>query len=54
VAVLVGDVADKIIARLADRARSLVVKNGMESDAEIGPVVTRQCIAILVDSAMEI
>jgi malonate-semialdehyde dehydrogenase (acetylating) / methylmalonate-semialdehyde dehydrogenase len=33
VAVLVGDVADKIIPRLAERARNLVVKNGMEPDA---------------------
>lgn len=33
VAVLVGDVADKLIPRLAERARSLIVKNGMEADA---------------------
>lgn len=33
VAVLVGDVADKIIPRLAERARDLKVKNGMELDA---------------------
>jgi malonate-semialdehyde dehydrogenase (acetylating) / methylmalonate-semialdehyde dehydrogenase len=44
VAVLVGDVADKIIPRLAERARSLIVKNGMEPDAEMGPVVTRQAL----------
>jgi malonate-semialdehyde dehydrogenase (acetylating) / methylmalonate-semialdehyde dehydrogenase len=44
VAVLVGDVADKIIPRIAERARSLVVKNGMEPDAEMGPVVTRQAL----------
>src|SRR6201996_84476 len=44
VAVLVGDVADKIIPRLAERARNLVVKNGMEPDAEMGPIVTRQAL----------
>jgi malonate-semialdehyde dehydrogenase (acetylating) / methylmalonate-semialdehyde dehydrogenase len=44
VAVLVGDVADKLIPKLAERARSLIVKNGMEADAEMGPVVTRQAL----------
>ncbi|HEX7914078.1 MAG TPA: CoA-acylating methylmalonate-semialdehyde dehydrogenase [Paraburkholderia sp.] len=44
VAVLVGDVADKIIPRLAERARNLVVKNGMEADAEMGPIVTREAL----------
>ena len=44
VAVLVGDVADKIIPRLAERAKALIVKNGMESDAEMGPVVTKQAL----------
>ncbi|MEX3957606.1 CoA-acylating methylmalonate-semialdehyde dehydrogenase [Trinickia sp. EG282A] len=44
VAVLVGDVADKIIPKLAERARSLVIKNGMETDAEMGPLVTRQAL----------
>ncbi|ALL70659.1 Methylmalonate-semialdehyde dehydrogenase (plasmid) [Paraburkholderia caribensis MBA4] len=44
VALLVGDVADKIVPRLAERARSLIVKNGMERDAEMGPIVTRQAL----------
>jgi malonate-semialdehyde dehydrogenase (acetylating) / methylmalonate-semialdehyde dehydrogenase len=44
VAVLVGDVGDKLVPRLAERARALVVKNGMEADAEMGPVVTRQAL----------
>ncbi|HLX02181.1 MAG TPA: CoA-acylating methylmalonate-semialdehyde dehydrogenase [Trinickia sp.] len=44
VALLVGDVADTLIDRLAERARSLVIKNGMEADAEMGPVVTRQAL----------
>ncbi|WP_027797573.1 CoA-acylating methylmalonate-semialdehyde dehydrogenase [Paraburkholderia acidipaludis] len=44
VAVLVGEVADKIVPRLAERAKSLIVKNGMEADAEMGPVVTQQAL----------
>ena len=42
VAVLVGDVADQMVPRLAERARALKVKNGMELDAEMGPIVTAQ------------
>jgi malonate-semialdehyde dehydrogenase (acetylating)/methylmalonate-semialdehyde dehydrogenase len=42
VAVLVGDVADKIIPKLAERAKALKVKNGMELDAEMGPIVTKE------------
>ena len=42
VAVLVGDMADRIVPRLAERARALKVKNGMELDAEMGPIVTRE------------
>ncbi|APE31574.1 methylmalonate-semialdehyde dehydrogenase (acylating) [Halomonas aestuarii] len=42
VAVLVGDVADQVVPRLAERARSLKIKNGMELDAEMGPIVTAQ------------
>jgi malonate-semialdehyde dehydrogenase (acetylating)/methylmalonate-semialdehyde dehydrogenase len=41
VAVLVGDVADKIVPKLAERARSLKVGNGMNADAEMGPVISR-------------
>ena len=44
VAVLVGDVGDKLVPRLAERARKLVIKNGMEPDAEMGPVVTREAL----------
>jgi malonate-semialdehyde dehydrogenase (acetylating)/methylmalonate-semialdehyde dehydrogenase len=40
VAVLVGDIADRIVPLLAERATRLVVKNGMASDAEMGPLVT--------------
>ena len=44
VAVLVGEVADEVVEKLAARARTLIVKNGMEADAEMGPVVTRQAL----------
>ena len=42
VAVLVGDVGDKIVPKLAERARALKIKNGMELDAEMGPIVTKE------------
>ncbi|MBS1176549.1 MAG: methylmalonate-semialdehyde dehydrogenase (acylating) [Proteobacteria bacterium] len=42
VAVLVGDIADKIVPKLAERAKALKIKNPMELDAEMGPIVTRQ------------
>ncbi|MGY0196189.1 CoA-acylating methylmalonate-semialdehyde dehydrogenase [Leptothrix sp. BB-4] len=42
VAVLVGDIADRVVERVAERARTLKVKNGMELDAEMGPIVTAQ------------
>jgi malonate-semialdehyde dehydrogenase (acetylating) / methylmalonate-semialdehyde dehydrogenase len=42
VAVLVGDIGDRIVPLLAERARKLKVKNGMELDAEMGPIVTRE------------
>ena len=45
VAVLVGDVADRIVPLLAERATKLVVKNGMEKDAEMGPLVTAEAKA---------
>jgi malonate-semialdehyde dehydrogenase (acetylating) / methylmalonate-semialdehyde dehydrogenase len=44
VAVLVGDVGDKIVPLLAERAKALKVSNGMELDAEMGPVITRQAL----------
>ncbi|MEO6918022.1 MAG: CoA-acylating methylmalonate-semialdehyde dehydrogenase [Collimonas sp.] len=40
VAVAVGNVADKLIAALIPRVKALKIKNGMEADAEMGPVVT--------------
>jgi malonate-semialdehyde dehydrogenase (acetylating)/methylmalonate-semialdehyde dehydrogenase len=41
VAVLVGDVADKLIPMLIDRTQQLKVKSGLHADAEMGPIVTR-------------
>jgi len=40
VAVAVGSVADKLVEALIPRVKALKVKNGMEADAEMGPVVT--------------
>ena len=40
VAVLVGDVADKIVPLLAARAKSLKILNGTNLAAEMGPIVT--------------
>ena len=44
VAVAVGDVGDRLVPALAARARALKVGNGMEPDAEMGPIVTRQAL----------
>jgi malonate-semialdehyde dehydrogenase (acetylating) / methylmalonate-semialdehyde dehydrogenase len=44
VAVLVGDVGDRIIPRLAERAKALQISNGMAPDAEMGPVITQQAL----------
>ena len=40
VAVLVGNVADKLVPMLEARAKTLVIKNGTNLDAEMGPIVT--------------
>ena len=42
VAVLVGDVGDRLVPMLAERARSLKIKDGMHLDAEMGPIVTKE------------
>jgi malonate-semialdehyde dehydrogenase (acetylating)/methylmalonate-semialdehyde dehydrogenase len=44
VAVLVGDVAERIVPALAERVRALRVGNGMDAGVEMGPVVTRQAL----------
>ena len=40
VAVLVGDVGDELVPRLAERARTLRVSNGLDGKAEMGPIVS--------------
>jgi malonate-semialdehyde dehydrogenase (acetylating)/methylmalonate-semialdehyde dehydrogenase len=42
VAVLVGEVAERIVPRLAERAKALKIGNGMVPDAEMGPIVSRE------------
>jgi malonate-semialdehyde dehydrogenase (acetylating)/methylmalonate-semialdehyde dehydrogenase len=44
VAVLVGEAADRIMPKLAERAKTLKIRNGMELDAEMGPLVTKQAL----------
>jgi malonate-semialdehyde dehydrogenase (acetylating)/methylmalonate-semialdehyde dehydrogenase len=44
VAVLVGDVGDRLVPVLAERARALKVLPGTNPDAEMGPVVTREAL----------
>ncbi len=39
VAVLVGDVGDRLIPVLAERTRSLKIRNGLDLEAEMGPIV---------------
>ena len=40
VAVLVGDVAERIVPLLAERVRALRIGDGMTADVEMGPIVT--------------
>ncbi|BEV72341.1 MULTISPECIES: CoA-acylating methylmalonate-semialdehyde dehydrogenase [unclassified Paludibacterium] len=42
VAVAVGNVADRLVERLAERARTLKIGSGNQPGAEMGPLVTRQ------------
>ena len=44
VAVLVGDVADKIVPLLAQRAKTLRIGDGLSPEVEMGPIVTRQAL----------
>jgi malonate-semialdehyde dehydrogenase (acetylating)/methylmalonate-semialdehyde dehydrogenase len=41
VGILVGDAADRIMDKLTERTRALKVKNGVELDAEMGPIVSK-------------
>jgi malonate-semialdehyde dehydrogenase (acetylating)/methylmalonate-semialdehyde dehydrogenase len=52
VAVLVGDIADETVRRLSERARSLVIADGLDAKAEMGPIVSeaaRQRITGYID-----
>ena len=40
VAVAVGHIADELVAKIAERVKKLRIKDGMETDADMGPVVT--------------
>lgn len=56
VAVLVGDIADPILARLKDRATELKIGNGLDAASEMGPIVTdiaRQRINGYIDKGIE-
>ncbi|MGP1615179.1 MAG: CoA-acylating methylmalonate-semialdehyde dehydrogenase, partial [Pollutimonas bauzanensis] len=44
VAVLVGDVGRKIVPALQDRTKALKIRDGMDLDAEMGPVVTKEAL----------
>jgi malonate-semialdehyde dehydrogenase (acetylating) / methylmalonate-semialdehyde dehydrogenase len=41
VAVLVGDVADEVVSKVAARARALKIGDGVHADVEMGPVISR-------------
>jgi malonate-semialdehyde dehydrogenase (acetylating) / methylmalonate-semialdehyde dehydrogenase len=44
VAVLVGDVADRIMPQLAQRVRTIKIADGTAIGAEMGPLITRQAV----------
>jgi malonate-semialdehyde dehydrogenase (acetylating) / methylmalonate-semialdehyde dehydrogenase len=44
VAVLVGDVADKVVPRLVERVRALKIAEGTVEGAEMGPLISRQSV----------
>ncbi len=55
VAVLVGDVAEQLMPRLVERTRALKVADGLQADAEMGPIVTaaaRARIAGYIDAGV--
>ncbi|RXZ36916.1 CoA-acylating methylmalonate-semialdehyde dehydrogenase [Oxalobacteraceae bacterium CAVE-383] len=45
VAVLVGDVGKRLLPMLAERARTLKVRNGTDAEAEMGPIVSSAALA---------
>ncbi len=42
VAVAIGDIADALVERLAQKVRALKIGNGMDRDSEMGPLITRE------------
>lgn len=44
VAVLVGSAADRIMPKLKERAETLKIRNGMDPEAEMGPIVTKEAL----------
>ena len=44
VAVLVGNTADALLPKLAERARRLRIGNGMQGDVEMGPIISQAAI----------
>jgi malonate-semialdehyde dehydrogenase (acetylating)/methylmalonate-semialdehyde dehydrogenase len=49
VAVLVGNVAQRLLPMLTERAKTLKIKNGLEADAEMGPIVTAAALKRIHD-----
>ncbi|BET27651.1 malonate-semialdehyde dehydrogenase (acetylating)/methylmalonate-semialdehyde dehydrogenase [Limnobacter thiooxidans] len=49
VAVLVGDVGDRLIPKLAERLKTLKVTDGMDLSAEMGPIVTAEALKRIED-----
>ena len=45
VAVAVGDIADRLVARLAERVPAIHMADGMDPKAEMGPLVTAEHLA---------
>jgi malonate-semialdehyde dehydrogenase (acetylating)/methylmalonate-semialdehyde dehydrogenase len=45
IAVLVGDVGQRLIPMLTERTKALKIKNGTELDAEMGPIVTAAALS---------
>ena len=44
VAVLVGNTAEALVPKLAERARRLRIGNGMQNDAEMGPIISEAAL----------
>ena len=44
VAVLVGNTAEALVPKLAERARRLRIGNGMQNDAEMGPIISQAAL----------